>query len=94
VTPQLQLAAQRGGGAERAGRVEPARKAGLAPASNPPPAAVRLVDGPADLQAAQAAYDRSLSHALCARTVEQVRERFLIVEQRAVELRVLARRAA
>jgi hypothetical protein len=94
VTPQLQLAAQRGGGIERAGRVEPARKAGLAPASNPPPAAVRLVDGPADLQAAENAYAQALSHAMRARTVEQVRERFAVVEQRAVELRVLARRAA
>lgn len=94
MTPQLQLAAQRGGGTESA-VTDPARKGRSAPALkwNAPAASV-LADGPADLQAAEAAYVQSLAHALRARTVEQVRERFDICDQRAVELRVLARRAA
>jgi hypothetical protein len=96
VTPQLQLAAPSGGGCREAESFL-RRNGGDAPehtVAAVPPDALLSRTAPADLPAAHAAHDQSLSHALCARTVEQVRERFLIVEQRAVELRVLARRAA
>jgi hypothetical protein len=96
VNPQLQLAASAdavASGAER--RASHSRRNGGSAAANLTPLpAPSVVDRARDLQAAQAAYEQSLAHALAARTVEQIKERFDRADRRAAELRMLARRAA
>jgi hypothetical protein len=95
VTAQLQLAARDSAakGAERAGRHRAARNGGNAAAYSAPPPAPAVVDRAHILEAAEAAYAQSLAHAMRARTVEQVRSRFDLADQRMHELRLAARRA-
>lgn len=93
MTSQLSiLAAPAAGGAERVD-ANPARNGRCAPALKwKAPEAAAVVDGPAQLAAAEAAYEQALSHATRARTVGQVRERFDLADQRMLELRLAARR--